>query len=174
MKVFKFISGVASIICLIIAISQWKGSSINSQILFVIAIIATGLLSYLLYVHFRLRSSVVPELIHLKGACALTHELSDTLNTLSQDELSNESVLKILRALSNSTARRIQDISSNNPDLYRVADIVATSFQGIVQIAPLQAKIREAYQAVHRVDRSRLRQEKLESFVYHVAAAASD
>lgn len=166
-KTFSIISGMASIISLIITITQWQTSNVNLKILFIIAIFATALLSYFIYKESNLRTKVVPELIHLKGACATSHELSDIVNTLSQDDVNDERVQKILKLLSNSVARRIQDISSKNQELYRVADRIATSFGKDVQIEELKLIIREVYQSVHRIDRDRLKQENLESFVYH-------
>ncbi|MFZ3060863.1 MAG: hypothetical protein WA102_14140 [Candidatus Methanoperedens sp.] len=182
-KLLEFIASIASLVSLFITVSQWEASNIYSRLLFLIAFVTTGLLAYLLYEYSqllyensRLRSSVIPQLIHLKGACAVSHELSLITNTLTKDELNDNSVHKVLTTLANNTKKRIEDISSNDEKLKEAMRLTSPANfsdkfgkpNNDEALKLLQSDMERAHEIVNNVDRNKLRQEKLENFVYHI------
>ncbi|HHT9113071.1 MAG: hypothetical protein HZC52_04520 [Planctomycetes bacterium] len=104
-KFFPYFTGGLAVINFIIGIFQWNIAHANNKLLFVVAVTTSIFLSIISYAYWKQRNRTIPHLIHLKGLCAVTHELRDLVLRVPNGTLKNKDTWLIIKSLITSVVR---------------------------------------------------------------------
>lgn len=98
-KVLSYMSAGVGFIEVVFTISQWNIANLNSKLLSIFAIGSSFLLSIISLLYWNQKNRTLPQLIHLKGLCAVTHELHDLVTRIQTGTLKNEPTWSIIKSL---------------------------------------------------------------------------
>ncbi len=163
----SFLSAVASIVSLVITIFQWNNvGSLPARLLFVVCVLSTAALSYYLQAYRNLKYDKIFRIVHLKGLCAVSHELYDFVCSLSDDDLAKSYNQKFLKRLSSSAGRRARDLSSGNERLLSIAQSFEKLAPSGKSVTELRSEIDSLFNKVDDVLANYLKSAGLHTTVY--------
>lgn len=171
-RLLSIIFGVATLIGLFFSIQGRLWLELYPRLLLGGLTTAMAFLSCAFIYLYRLRNRTIPELINLKGACAVTNELQLVVTPLSDSEIRSAVASKLIKSLAIRAQNRIKDISSPGQPLDDAKIKLQKITESYSSIEPSQVKIilQEVHQIVHNFDRRRLRKAHLEHILYHPIA----
>lgn len=173
MKVLSILVALASLLSCVIAVVelQWHTFATGeSSTYFVIAMIGCSitalLLSVALYTLHRYREGLIPRLMSLKGACAITNELQMVLHGLDDKKINTGPLRSAVAILATSGARRIRDISQSDSELQQAAVKLQHLADPLISPERMRGNAKHVHEVLHRTERALLETVRLEERVY--------
>lgn len=170
MKSFTILSGVASILGLLFAIPSLSHDSLVAKLYAGAAVLALAACAFLAYRVSRLQRSVIPNLVHLKGACAATNEISKLASSITATEFDTVAAKRIIKQLIASAESRVRQIAGKDQSLIEAGALLSNLSTNLGDFSAFQTACKRARELVHEVDQHRLQSERVLSFVYHAAS----